>query len=159
MNKVIKIYTLCFLLFCFACKNNTQTEDKSVTKEEKPVKESTDMPILDTGCYAYNENGNHIKMEITKIDENVTGNLNMAYAEKDANQGTFVGKLKGDKLIGIYTYHAEGKESSREIAFLVKDNRLIEGYGELNDNGTKFKDVNAIKYSSTMPLTKVDCDK
>jgi hypothetical protein len=28
--------------------------------------------------------------------------------------------LNGDKLIGTYTFNAEGKESSREIAFLVK---------------------------------------
>ncbi|WP_341215343.1 hypothetical protein [uncultured Wocania sp.] len=156
--KKIALLTLA-LITIVACKNNTKTENKSVTKEEKPFKELTEIPILDTGCYAYNKNGNNIKMEITKIDENVTGNLNIAYAEKDVNQGTFVGKLNGDKLIGTYTFNAEGKESSKEIAFLVKDNQLIEGYGELIENGTKFKDVNAIKYTSTMPLTKLDCDK
>lgn len=42
--------------------------------------------------------------------------------------------------------------------FLVKDNQLIEGYGDLNEDGTKFKDVNSIKDTSTMPLTKVDCN-
>ncbi|WP_052143808.1 hypothetical protein [Wocania ichthyoenteri] len=156
--KKIALLTL-VLITIVACKNNTKTENESVTKEEKSVKELTKIPILDTGCYVYNKNGNNIKMEITKIDKNVTGNLNIAYAEKDANQGSFIGKLNDYKLIGTYTFHAEGKESSREIAFLVKDNQLIEGYGELIENGTKFKDVSTIKYTSSMPLTKVDCDK
>ena len=85
--------------------------------------------------------------------------LNIEYAEKDANQGKFVGTLNGDKLIGTYTFNSEGTESSREMAFLIKDNQLIEGYGELNEDGTKFKDMNTIKYTSTMPLTKMECDK
>ncbi|HDZ04557.1 hypothetical protein LCGC14_0079630 [marine sediment metagenome] len=142
-----------------ACKNNTKTEKKSVTKEEKPNEKSTKKTILDKGCYEYNSNDNTIKMEITEVNENVTGNLNIAYAEKDANQGTFVGNLNDDKLFGTYTFNAEGKESSREIAFLVKGNQLIEGFGELNDNGTKFKDVNTIKYNSSIHLTKVDCNQ
>ncbi len=44
------------------------------------------------------------------------------------------------------------------MAFWVKDNQLIEGYGDLNEDGTKFTDVNTIKYTSTMPLTKVECE-
>ena len=156
--KQIALVTL-ILVTIVACKNNTKTENESVTKEEKPIKESIEKSILDIGCYKYNSNGNTIKMEITKANGSVTGDLNIAYAEKGANQGTFIGKLNGNKLIGTYTFNSEGKKSSREIAFLIKENQLIEGYGELNENGTKFKDLNAIKYTSTMPLTKVDCEK
>lgn len=137
-----------------ACNNNAKTDNQSITKEE-----STENSTLETGCYDYKNNGNNIKMEITEVSDNVTANLNIAYAQKDANQGTFVGKLNGGKLIGIYTCNAEGAESTRQMAFLVKDNQLIEGYGDLIENGTKFKDANSIKYNSTMPLTKVDCDK
>lgn len=131
---------------------------KNTTKEENLEKETTNTPILETGCYAYKANGNSIKMEITKVSESITGNLNIFYAEKDANQGEFRGTLNGNKLIGTYTFNSEGTESSREIAFLVKNNQLIEGYGELNTSGTKFKDVNNIKYTSSMPLTKTDCN-
>ena len=67
--------------------------------------------------------------------------------------------LNGDKLIGTYTFDSEGKSSSREVAYELKDNQLIEGYGDLDDSGTKFKDVNTIKYTSTTPLLKVDCAK
>lgn len=146
---VLLIFTLVTVV---SCKNNTKTENQSVT-------ETTQKSTLETGCYVYKSDGNNIKMEITEVNKNVTGNLNISYAEKDANQGKFVGTLNGDKLIGTYTFNSEGRKSSREIAFLVKGNQLIEGFGDLNEDGTKFKDVNTIKYTSTMPLTKVDCDK
>lgn len=156
--KKLALLTLA-LVTIVACKNNTKTENESVTKEENAAEEVAENPILETSCYEYNSDGNTIKMEITDINERITGNLSIAYAEKDSNQGKFVGNLNGDKLIGTYTFNAEGKESSRELAFLVKDNQIIEGYGELVENGTKFKDTSSIKYSSSMPLKKVDCDK
>ena len=147
------------LLTIVACNNNTKTDNQTVKEEENMVMETTPKSILETGCYEYNGNSNIIKMEITEVNENVKGDLNITYAEKDANQGKFFGTLNGDKLIGTYTFNSEGTESSREMAFLVKDDQLIEGYGDLNEDGTKFKNAKSITYNSTMPLTKVDCDK
>ena len=154
-----KLVLLTFALVTIvSCKNNTKTENQSVMEENAEM-ETTQKSTLEIGCYEYKSDGNNIKMEITEVNENVTGVLNIAFAEKDTNQGKFVGTLNGNKLIGTYTFNSEGTKSSREMAFLVKDNQLIEGYGDLNEDGTKFKDVNTIKYTSTMPLTKVDCDK
>lgn len=154
-----KLVLLTFaLVTVVSCKNNTKTENQSVT-EENTVMEASQKSTLETGCYEYKSDDNNIKMKITEVNENVMGDLHISYAEKDDNQGKFVGMLNGNKLIGTYTFNSEGIKSSREIAFLVKDNQLIEGYGDLNEEGTKFKDVNTIKYTSTMPLTKVDCDR
>jgi cyclophilin family peptidyl-prolyl cis-trans isomerase len=147
------------LMSILACKNTTKVETDLGTKEENTVEEVVENPILETGCYEYSSDGNTIKMEITELNTQVKGNLDIAYSGKDSNKGKFIGNLNGDKLIGTYTFNAEGKESSREIAFLVKDNQIVEGYGELTDNGAKFKDTSAIKYTATMPLTKVDCSK
>ncbi|GGG60622.1 hypothetical protein [Bizionia arctica] len=155
-----KLALLTFALITIvACKNNTKTDNQTVIEEEKPVIKTSLKPTLETGCYNFKSESNNIQMEITEVNEKVMGILNIAYAEKDANQGKFVGTLNGDKLIGTYTFNSEGIESSREMAFLIKDDQLIEGYGDLNEDGTKFKDVNTVKYTSTMPLTKVDCDK
>ena len=155
-----KLALLTFALITIvACKNNTKTDNQTLIEEEKEIIETTLKPTLETGCYEYKGDGNNIQMEITEVGDNVKANLNIAYAEKDVNQGKFVSTLNGDKLIGTYTFNSEGTESSREMAFLVKDDQLIEGYGDLNEDGTKFKDVNTVKYTSTMPLTKVDCDK
>ena len=156
--KTVALFVLT-LFTIVACKSNTETENQSVTIPEIQVKESTEKPILEKGCYEYNSNGNAIKMKITELNAKVTADLDIAYAEKDSNQGQFVGDLHGDKLIGTHTFNAEGTVSSREMAFLIKDNQIIEGYGELIDEGTKFKDPSTIQYTSTMPLAKVDCDK
>ena len=81
--------------------------------------------------------------------------------EKDQNKGTFKGILNGDILMVTYTFQSEGTESTREIAFKIIDNLLIEGYGEQITEGTssRFKDAKSINFSSTMPLTKKDCVK
>ena len=150
---------LMFALTMTACKNDKKTEVATQTATENPAIVENSTTVLEPGCYEYNKDGNNVKMEITKVADEVTGNLNTAYSGKDSNKGTFVGKLKGDKLIGNYTFDAEGKSNSREVAYQVKDNQLTEGYGDLDESGTKFKDVNAIKYSSTMPLVRVDCTK
>ncbi len=148
-----------FALTMIECKNDKKTEVETQTATENPVKAESTTAVLEPGCYEYNKGGNNVKMEIAKVADEVTGNLDIAYSGKDSNKGTFVGKLNGDKLIGSYTFDSEGKSSSREVAYEVKDNQLIEGYGDLDDNGTKFKDVNTIKYTSTTPLVKVDCAK
>lgn len=149
-----------FALSMIACKDDKKTKVATQTATENPVKAESATAVLEPGCYEYNKDGNKVKMEITKVAEEVTGNVDTAYSGKDSNKGTFVGKLNGDKLIGTYTFNSEGEESTREMAFLVKDGQLTEGYGDLDDTtGTKFKDMNTINYSSTMPLVKTDCAK
>lgn len=147
------------LIALVACKKDTKKENSSVTKEEITLQETSKKITLETGCYEFNSNGNNIKMKITDLNEKVTGELTISYVEKDASKGKFVGQLNGDKLIGTYTFKSEGTESAREVAFMVKNNQLVEGYGDLNEDGTKFRDVNTIKYTSTMPLSKVDCSQ
>jgi hypothetical protein len=144
------------MLHCTPKKNETTgtvAEDKNRVPETTPT-------LLAKGCYGYHANNSSIEFEITETGETVAGNLMYALAEKDKNTGTFKGQLKDDKLLGVYTFQSEGSESEREVAFLVKGNQLIEGYGEVEVAGNKatFKDRKALNYSATMPLTQSDCD-
>ena len=154
-----KITFFSIILFAtFACTNNSKKVNEDVTTENK-VEEESKTAMLELGCYEYNSNGNNIRMEITEAGEVVKGSLSTAYTGKDSNKGIFVGKFYGDKLIATYTFQSEGKESSREIAFLFKDSQLTEGFGDVNEDGTKFIDPSAVVYSASMPLVKVDCTK
>lgn len=154
-----KLIILSLLAISFSsCKNNTAKE-QNTSREKEVVTTEKQSSLLEVGCYSYNRNDNTIDLEITGLKNGVIGKLIYAYDGKDSNSGTFNGKLNGDKLFGIYTFMSEGVESKRELAFLIKGNQLIEGYGELNENGTAFVDKNNINYTSTMPLTKTDCDK
>ncbi|MCK0145348.1 hypothetical protein MWU78_06820 [Arenibacter sp. F26102] len=131
---------------------NRSREDVNSTILEKAP--STELSV---GCYGYNDNGNLIVMDITEIKDSIKASLDISYNEKDANHGTFSGKLKGNKLIGTHTFSSEGMVSKRKMAFLLKDGQLIEGFGELNETGTDYKNIDNIQYTSKMPLLKMDC--
>ncbi len=140
-----------------ACKNKTEKEPTATEVQEAETMEPI-TSLLERGCYSYDANDNVINLEITGVEKGVTGTLNYELDGKDSNSGTFVGTVHEDKLFGTYTFMSEGVESTREIAFLIKDRQLVEGYGPLNETGTAFADRNNINYASTMPLAKTDCD-
>lgn len=154
-----KLILLSLLTISFiSCKNTTEKEQNTANKQEVVVTE-TPKALLEIGCYTYNGNNSHINLEVINLDDEIIGNLVYALDGKDRNSGTFNGQLIDDVLLGTYTFMSEGIESKREVAFLVKDNQLIEGYGQLTLEGTAFADKNNISYTSTMPLTKGNCDK
>ncbi|TDQ30184.1 hypothetical protein [Tenacibaculum caenipelagi] len=155
MKKILVLFLVTAV--AISCKKKESKND--TTKESKEAIAETPTTLLQVGCYEYNKDENLISIEIIEIDDTIKGTIEYALAEKDANIGTFIGILNNDKLIGTYTFISEGTESAREIAFMVKDNQLIEGFGELNETGNAFKDKNNISYTSTMPLTKIDCTK
>lgn len=154
-----KLVFTCFALsVMIGCKTKEKQEENNVQTDSRieAVEEKT--PSVELGCYIYDANGNLIILEITDINDSVLGNLSYALKEKDANTGTFAGILKDSVLLGSYTFISEGTESTREVAFLVKGNQLIEGFGELDETGTAFKDKSTLSFSSSMPLSKTDCE-
>jgi hypothetical protein len=153
-NKIL--FTL-FLLALAQCKNKPEKQDilpgmDAATPEEQPASHS-----LRPGCYSYLGNGNLISFEITETVAAVRGRLTYELAGKDRNSGTFEGHMKGDTLIGNYSLRSEGSLSSREVAFLVEANRLLEGYAELSADGSAFKDTKELQFSSAMPLARTEC--
>lgn len=154
MKKIIILSLI--TLTISSCKDNNENR-KSTDDETQPITEKESTTSLKTGCYSYNDGKSIINFEITETGNQINGNLTYELDEKDSNKGTFTGNTSNDKLFGIYTFKSEGIESSREVAFMIKDNLLIEGYGELNESGNAFKDRKTIKYVSKMPLKKTDC--
>lgn len=152
-----KLIILTFVaLTMLNCKNKKQkTEDSNSASQE--VTGETTTP-LDLGCYVFNDGKNTVSMEIIEKGKEIKGNLTYTLAEKDKNSGNFTGELQEGILIANYTFQSEGKESIRQVAFKVDGDKLIEGYGELNNVGTAFKDQSNIHFTSKMPLTKTDCN-
>ena len=153
-----KLIALSFVaLIMINCKNEEQkTENPNSASQKVAVK--TTIP-LDLGCYIFDDGKNTVSFEITENTSEIKGNLIYNLAEKDKNSGNFIGQLKGGILIGSYTFQSEGTETTREVAFKVVENTLIEGYGDSNNDGTAFKDTSSLDFTSKMPLTKTDCDK
>lgn len=153
MKKTIVL--LFVTLSLLGCKNKEQKTEDLVSKETRVLKEVT----LECGCYVFDDGKNSLSLEVTENKGNIKGNLDYALFEKDKNSGVFTGQLKDGILIGNYNFQSEGKESTRAVAFKVDGTALIEGYGELNEEGTAFKNINSLRFSSQMPLTKTDCAK
>ncbi len=151
------------LLFCLGivlllnCKNAQKPAE--APSEGTNSQEGKPTSSLVIGCYAYDGNGSSVQFEITSDVNPVKGHLNYMLAEKDRNTGTFSGNLKDGKLIGTYTFQSEGTGSQREVAFLLKEGQLIEGYGEMNETGNAFKNRENISFSSTMPLSRTNCQQ
>ncbi|MEO5776601.1 MAG: hypothetical protein ABIQ27_06830 [Flavobacterium sp.] len=147
------LFSIVFAMLFISCKKETPVEATTVTT----VTEETKTEVLKKECYAYNATGNKIEMQIQYNGNDVTGTLNYVIAEKDSNKGTFTGTFENNILLLDYTFQSEGTESVRQIAFQLQGDKLVEGYGEMNEDGTRFKDVSKLEFSSTMPLDKVAC--
>jgi hypothetical protein len=123
----------------------------------KPVKVEVKENETKSECYSYEKDGNAISVQIETSGEDVFGAMAYHLAEKDKNAGLLKGKWENNILLADYTFKSEGTQSTRQVAFELKDGQLIEGYGEMNEDGTKFKDVSQLKFTSTMPLSKTVC--
>lgn len=127
-------------------------EDTTFTAARAPSASSS-------GCYTYINNKDTVSMELKIAGEEYTGKLSYNFFEKDKNSGTFSGEMKGDTLIAEYIFDSEGLRSVREVVFLKKDEKLLEGYGESIEKGSKvvFRDRSKLNFGSAVVLSKAAC--
>ena len=115
---------------------------------------------LGTKCYRYINGNDSILMSFQEENSLILGELKYNFFEKDKNNGNIRGAIFGDTIFAEYDFFSEGKQSTREVAFLRKDSVLMEGYGEitmLNDRQV-FANKKAIQFDSKIYLTEVACD-
>lgn len=150
------VLSIAFVLLLIGCKKETpsETPEKTVPIAEEVVPEKPK-----SECYEVNKSGNIISLNINYDTDKVTGTLSYALQEKDKNTGTFEGQIKDSIIIADYTFQSEGVESVRQIAFKLKGNQAIEGYGEMNNEGTRFKDATKLNFDGKMPMDKVECSE
>jgi hypothetical protein len=140
-----------------ACQNNNggkAAADSTITAETAVVAAAESRT-----CYANFKNRDSTTLELLKKGEKVSGILNVSLYEKDRNKGTVEGLVKGDTLLLNYTFNSEGTQSVRQVAYLQKDGKLIEGFGDVQEqNGkTVFKSLGDLKFDGSMVLEQSDC--
>jgi hypothetical protein len=152
-SSLLLISAFLCLIQCTSKTPNTTTEGAQETSGQP------DLP--DNVCFAYAQNDDIIGLTLTMNGNKVNGKLAYAVAEKDRNSGTIDGSWKGDTLIGEYSFHSEGRLSTREIVFLRKGDTLVEGYGEVEQVNTKtsFKSRKNLQFLENFPLKRVPCRK
>ncbi|MES2863017.1 MAG: hypothetical protein V4666_02780 [Bacteroidota bacterium] len=136
------------------CKNQEEKTENAKPEAIKSDEKKADSLVM--GNYLFDDEKNLITFVIEKNGDEIKGYLTYQLAEKDRNSGKFSGKFDNGILLGKYTFKSEGKESVREVAFKLDGDKLIEGYGVLNEDGTAFKDVSKLIFDSKMPLSKIN---
>jgi hypothetical protein len=154
-NKTLSI--IIFALLLIGCKKETTKPTVPIAEEALPDKTGTNGST--SVCYLYNEFGSVVSLELDNDEGNASGSLMYGLKGKDSNHGVFVGQIKDSILIADYTFVSEGIKSKRQVAFKLKGDQLFEGYGEMNEDGTKFKDASKLEFNLTMPLSKTVCPK
>ncbi|MCF3111469.1 hypothetical protein LL912_21970 [Niabella sp. CC-SYL272] len=158
INVSSRKWALLFMLG-LAC-NNPQQEAKPIAAaEDSAGKTENHIMIPAGGCYAGQSGRDSFFLKAEVFPNVVTGKLTYRFHEKDKNEGTIEGVLKGDTLIADYTFVSEGKTSMRQVAFLLKDSIAIEGHGAMEEKDGKllFSNRDSIHFNEGIQLHKVPC--
>ena len=129
-------------------------------KEKDPEVADTNIAKETTiHCYQKVLGQDTMLLTLNKTGLKITGSLIYDFYEKDKSEGMLAGEQSGDTLIAEYVFKSEGKESKREIAFLLKEVDLVEGYGEMVEKGDllKFKTKSGINFKDTVYYKNVPC--
>ena len=163
-----KLFFFLSIVLVAACNSNTAND--TTTLQEGATEGSVHAGAADTivtgakpfaleGCYEMTLKKDSAFMQLQLQDSIVSGTLNFNFFEKDRNTGTFKGVLRGDKILADYTFQSEGVTSVREIVFLLKDGTLLQGFGNLKEEGGKlvFANREELQYQKANPFIKINC--
>jgi thioredoxin-related protein len=144
-----------------ACNSEEKRGDVTDSSVARPADASVveKAEAFSDGCYAYKKNRDTATLTLRVAGEEITGDLRYKLYEKDSNQGTIAGEIKGDTIIAEYDFNSEGVRSIREIVFLKKDGRLYEGSGEVETKGSKvlFKNRASLKFDEGLIFDPANC--
>lgn len=154
--KKVNLLGIIFISILVSCKKEKEKEDTMDPSEKIVVEQPASKE-----CYNAIIKKDTISMVLNiKGDQLTSGKLSYNFYEKDKNDGTLVGEIKGDTLFADYTFMSEGVSSVRQVAFLKKGNGYVAGFGDVvDDNRGKvtFKDRKQLKFEGNIVLSKADC--
>lgn len=144
------------LLGALAFSAGCTTKKSEQTDTSQPVATNV---VEAPACYSSVMGQDTMRLYLENTGEVVIGDLTYNFYEKDDNQGTLRGQMRGDTLLADYTFMSEGIESVRQIVFLKKDGGFVEGYGDAEDRDGKmiFTNTAALDFTSGTVFAKVPC--
>ncbi len=142
-----------------SCNNEPKKSTETTTAEDTVKTVENKIMIPASSCYSSITVKDTITLKVEVFPNVVTGKISYKFFQKDSNKGEFDGHLHGDTLLADYKFMSEGKLSSRQVIFLIKDSVAIEGYGnmEVKDGNIVFKNVKDVSFEKGLKLEKVEC--
>jgi len=151
MRNVIPLLAI-FAFTMVACQGNSS---KSTATDAKVAETDTNSKQ----CFQYIDKKDTASLSLEINNDKVTGVLNYNLFEKDKNNGTITGIVKGDTIIADYTFQSEGTTSTREVVWLKKNNELVEGFGDIEEvkGKMKFKNTSNLHFDQSMVFKSIVC--
>ncbi len=158
MKKLFFVLSSAAILF--SCeKKETVSNAASSTQDSLKINESDiQIEAIPHTCYSEAIGKDSV---FVMLDDNlgtITGKMYYKNFEKDSSYGDLNGISDGDTLKVDYVFQSEGSTSTREIWFLMKDGKLLEGIAEYDETGEKYKNTLDIKYQGGHQLSAVNCE-
>lgn len=150
-----KIFILGWSVLVFGCGQRPSTHSDTAESESPAVENEEKL-----ACYAMLNEKDTVRLSLEKTGNSVSGTLIYQLYEKDKNIGTIEGVMRGDTLLANYDFASEGVQSVRQVAFLMQDNLVMEGYGpmEERDGALQFIAVDSLQFGKGVQLLRVQCD-
>lgn len=149
------------VMVAVSCNKKTETttvepiDSSGIFVDEANVTDST--LASTSACYVEAIGKDTVFAKINNNLGTITGSLHYKNFEKDSSFGDLSGIADGDTLKVDYVFQAEGTTSTREIWFLQKDGKLIEGIGNYDDSGERYATPKVVKFESGHYLNQADC--
>ena len=157
--KNTSLLALLVIATLFACNPKNVSSENAENNSDTTATPENKIMVPITTCYMGEMGKDTFNLKVEVFENVVTGNLAYLFHEKDRQKGTFEGQMSGDTLLANYTFASEGQTSVRQIAFLIRDDKATEGYGDVEEkNGTVvFKDIKSLQFGKGLNLLKVNC--
>ncbi|GGE50873.1 hypothetical protein EV200_10292 [Pedobacter psychrotolerans] len=152
MRNIIPILAI-FTSAMMACQsNNTKTTstDSKVAETDTNLKQ----------CFQYINKKDTASLNLVTNKGTVNGVLSYNLFEKDKNNGSVAGIVKGDTIIADYTFQSEGTTSTRQVVWLKKNDQLIEGFGDVEEvkGKMKFKNTSSLRFDQSIVFKRFICN-
>lgn len=162
-----KVLIVCVSFLAVACSNSAH-ENAPAMQDEKGATihanaidtiKTNAKPMVLNGCYEMVFKHDSAQLNLTVQDTTVSGQLTYNLYQKDKNTGTIRGVLRDTIIDADYTFQSEGMQSVREVIFKIKNNTLVQAFGDLTEKDGKiiFTDKTKLQFQDSNPFIKTDC--
>jgi hypothetical protein len=114
------------------------------------------LPAAAQTCYLHAGDKDTVRLTLTFDNQSVSGELTYNIFEKDGNVGTLRGRTIGDTILASYEFQSEGVKSVRDVAFLKRDETLVEGFAPMDSSGIHFANRAELDFTGIV-LKAVNC--
>lgn len=113
-----------------------------------------------TACYLKAVGRDTFRLQLVINDEQVAGQLDYDFHEKDKSSGTLAGVLQDNILRASYSYRSEGMNSVRPVIFKLMGDQVYEAQADnFDDKGVPvFPEANEQLRFEPSPYNRKDCE-